>query len=222
MTGSKYVSSCKAVMDQGLLPASDGVTEVMLKAPTGGKLHTAMCAVVGDEAHTHVKCDELAGGACLNHAEVTADNTCTRHGYFVSPFRSARHWKVMRAVMDETVILKYLKVPGGVHKTVGIDTGLALADGNLPACSPFSSTSTCATDHGWQSIDGGAWWITDDAVRSEPSGDYNAYDYLESFQTKNMYSAESYSENQGFSNFNDNVRPAPVSGVFYLCGLPTY
>jgi hypothetical protein len=63
---SAYASNCKTIYDAGLLPKKDGVTEVILRTKGSGKVHSALCAVVGTDAHTHAKCDVLSGTVVLS------------------------------------------------------------------------------------------------------------------------------------------------------------
>lgn len=161
------VTSCKALYNSNLI--DEGVTDVALQTPKGGMMVKATCVVENGNVHTHVRCDGLTGGrGCRDHISVRADNTCTDAGYFVTPFRNQKHYAAAFKAWGKDLILKYYRTVGGVYHA---GNGRNWARGTYSQCTPFASTSSCA--NGFQSVDGGAWWITDRKNRGEPSGDYN-------------------------------------------------
>ena len=173
----------------------------------------AICIVVGQQAHTHIMCNSLTGGrSCINHDKVNAANTCTKNGYHVSPFRNEGHWEAAYAYFGTNGMQKYFQTVGGVYKSTSGGRG---DDDNK--CVPFANTApdNCLTGD-WQSIDGGDWWITSRSNRAEPSGDYTAYDYLDS---RLDYEG---SFDGGFAKFNDEGAFQHKSGPFYMCGSPEY
>lgn len=214
-------TSCKALYNSNLI--DEGVTDVALQTPKGGKMVKATCVVENGNVHTHVRCDGLTGGrGCRDHISVRADNTCTDAGYFVTPFRNQKHYAAAFKAWGKDLILKYYRTVGGVYHA---EIGRNWAKGTYSQCTPFASTSSCA--NGFQSVDGGAWWITDRKNRAEPSGDYNALEYLESkFQNSLYQDNEIVSDDElaqvGFSRFNDNLAYQVKSGEYYMCGLAEY
>jgi len=203
--------SCKELYKAGRLEA--GVTKTTLITPKGENFVKAICVVEGGNAHTHVTCDALTGGrACINHGKVNAENTCTKNGYFVSPFRSQDHFKAVWNALGRDGMYKYFRTVGGVYKSTE-------GGGGESACAPFASSSNCLRQN-WESIDGGEWWITSRGDRQEPSGDYAAYDYLDSRLT--YRSVPSVDGETGFDYFNDELAYQHMSGNYYMCGSPDY
>ena len=150
---SKAVATCKEVYDKDLL--EDGATEVMLMSPQQGRLVNAVCFVVDGEAHTSVNCDELVdtNGECMQTMMANdRDNTCVDYGYLHAPFRSKAHFQLAYNYYSMRTMMKYWRTPGAVYNDANGVRGEGVGvSGN---CRPFASTSRCATDGGWKSIDG--------------------------------------------------------------------
>lgn len=164
---NKPLFSCRDAFQAGKISSGQNADVTLSVRGTPSKSLTFQCIWDGSNVYTHIKCTSFSGSCKRNH-RATDSNTCKDNGYHLTPYRSKNHYMKLTS--------KY-----GRSRTWFKVSNVYRPSGGCGSCtgSPMRSGGA-ATNSGWRTFDGGAWWLRDSRY-SEPNGDYHGNCWLEQY-----------------------------------------